>query len=483
MINTFKIITLWLLLLPICVWAQPGNYWSNSFNTESSLLSGAVVGGNAGITAIFYNPAGISDITESRFDLNASLFNLEHKTYENPLGADTYMDNYIFTVFPRFTSYLFQSKKFKNVTYQFAIFNRNSAKTEIYTKVSDPNSNLIFLNDTEEYTGLFDLTSQYDDYWGSMGFSKRINDHWSVGASVNISIQAINYYRSAKANVFPTGLDSSSNNLLFSSNWNSNEKIKAYNWRAIGKLGVIYRKNNWHFGANITLPSLLLFGNADVNKTISQNNIFYNNARIPDYYLNEYPQYVYFEIKDPFSIAVGWSYVAQKSNSEYYITMEYFAPIKEYLFIDPKRKASSETTFGTDFSAYKIANKQIFNIALGYKKMFNEKLGFLVGVRTDFNPFIMGYNEKYWESNSFEALNIDLYHLTGGIKFNYRKSSFIVGVQQSIGYEKGQEEFINFSEPVSYDPETKLALQGKRSNDMMYFYASVGFYFGFSIAF
>jgi len=464
------------------VWAQPGNYWSNSFNTESSLLSGAVVGGNAGITAIFYNPAGISDITESRFDLNASLFNLEHKTYENPLGDNTYMDNYTFTVFPRFTSYLFQSKKFKNLSYQFAIFNRNIARTEIYTKVSDPNSSLILLNENEEYTGLFDLSSRYDDYWGSMGVSKRINDQWSVGLSLNISIQSVSYFRSAIANVFPTNLDDSS--LLFvSSSWSSNEKITAYNWRFIGKLGFIYRDKNWHLGASVTLPSLLLFGNADVNKTVSQTNIFHNHQRIPDYYLNEYPQYVYFEIKDPFSVSLGWSYIAPKSKDEYYITLEYFAPIKEYFFIDPTRKTSESTTYGTRFSAYKIANKQVLNLALGFKKMFNEKLGFLAGFRTDFNPYIMGYNPKYWESNSFEALNINLFHLTGGVKFNYRKSSFIVGIQQSVGFEGKQVEFVNFSEPESYNPETKLALQGERKNDMSYFYNSLGFYFGFSIVF
>jgi len=482
MIKTIRAITLWLLLLPISVWAQPGNYWSNSFNTESSLLSGAVVGGNAGITAIFYNPAGISDITESRFDLNASLFNLEHKTYENPLGQDTKMDNFIFTVFPRFTSYVYQSKRYKNVSYQFAIFNRNSAKTEIYTKVSYDNTHLISQIIDETYTGLFDLTSQYDDYWGSMGASKRINDHWSVGASLNISIQAISYYRSASANVFPTSPGNNSD-LFLSSNWGSSEKIKAYNWRLIGKLGLIYRKNNWSLGANITLPSLLMFGNADVNKTINQNNIYYNDQKVPDFYLNEYPQYVYFAIKDPFSLAVGWSYIAPKSKSEYYITVEYFAPIKEYFFIDPTRKTSDETTYGTEFSAYRMANKRIFNFALGFKKMFNEKVGILAGFRTDFNPYIIGYNEKYWESNSFEALNINLYHLTGGVKFNYRKSSFIVGIQQSLGYEKDQEEFVNFAEPVSYDPETKLALQGKRKSDMSFIYTSLGFYFGFSIVF
>ena len=53
--------------------AQPNNYWSMGSNTPSSLLAGAVVGGGAGITSIFYNPAGISDIEQNKLALNASL--------------------------------------------------------------------------------------------------------------------------------------------------------------------------------------------------------------------------------------------------------------------------------------------------------------------------------------------------------------------------------------------------------------------------
>ena len=103
-----RTLVLILLFFPLLLMAQPGNYWTNSFNSEASLLSGAVVGSNAGITAIFYNPAGISNVKKSRFDLNASLFNLEYKRYNNPLGENTLMENWAFRVFPRFASYLFQ---------------------------------------------------------------------------------------------------------------------------------------------------------------------------------------------------------------------------------------------------------------------------------------------------------------------------------------------------------------------------------------
>jgi len=478
-----KVLFFLLAVFPLIVWAQPANYWSNSFNTEASLLSGAVVGGGAEITAIFYNPAGISDINESRFDLNASLFYVENKKYKNPLGVDTEMENWSFKVFPRFTSYVYQSKRLDNLTYQFAIFNRNSAKTDIYNRVIDPNTDLIYHNNNEQYTGLFDISSQYDDYWGSLGISKRINERWSIGAAFNISVQSLSYFRSAEANVTPTNTLVSGSVLPFSSTWKSYEKVKAYNWRFIGKFGLRYREQNWSLGLNITLPSMRLFGNADVNKTISQTNIVLNGLKIPDYYFNEYPQYVYFKMQDPLSVALGWMYKNKENSSEYYVTLEYFAAINEYLSIDPSKPTADISNTGTHFSAYSFGNNAIFNIAIGYKKMLKEHLGFLAGFRTDFNPYIMGYNQNFMEKNSFEALNINLYHLTSGVKFNYKKSSFIVGLQYSIGYEPNQTEFINFSNPISYNPETDLALQGVRSDSMTYFYSSLGFYLGFSIVF
>lgn len=468
---------------PILLMAQPGNYWTNSFNSEASLLSGAVVGGNAGITAIFYNPAGISETENSRIDLNASLFNLEHKVYKNPLGTDTQMENWNFAVFPRFISYLYPSKKDNSLTYQIAVFNKNSAKTEIYNRVRKTDTHLSNQTGAEEYTGLFDLSSEYNDYWGSFGISKKLNEQWSIGLSAHVSVQSLNYLRSVNANVLPIDPSLGEGSNLVSSNWQQYEKIKAYNWRIIGKLGLLYRNGQWSAGLNMTLPSLRLFGNADVNKTVSQTNIFYEGDFIPDYYKNEYPQYVYYKMQDPFSLSLGGRYKAKRFNSEVYFTIEYFAAIKEYLSIDPEKGVSDNSILGTDYSAYSFGNRSILNFAIGYKNRITNTLGFLAGFRTDFNPYRMGFNEKYWEQNSFEDLNLNLYHFTSGVNFEFRQSTFVVGLQYSTGLKRNQAEFINFTEPVAYSEETRLALQGPKNNEMTYIYNALGFYLSFSISF
>jgi len=476
-----KFLLLSLLALPVFLRAQPANYWTNSFNTEASLLSGAVVGGNAEITAIFYNPAGISDVEESRIELNASLFSIEHRKYKNPLGNKTKMDNWFFRFYPRFASYLYPSKAFPKMTFQFAVFNRNHTETDIYDRIKIQNSELIFDGFQEEYTGLFNLNSTYDDYWGSMGMSKRFNKHLSIGISLNVSVQSFKYFRSAEANATPVAFPADT--VLIASNWSAYERIKAYNWRLIGKVGILYKKQNWSVGANLTLPSMRLFGSADVNKTIAQTNIFYDGNKLDDYYINEYPEKVYFRMQDPLSLSIGAKLYEPKTKSDFFITIEYFHHIHEYLSIDARKATMGNALTASNFSSYEYGNRSIINFAFGYKKMLSESLGFLAGFRSDFNPYQMGYRENIWGTNSFTNLNNNLFHLTGGIKFDYKKSSFIVGLQQTYGFKNHQSEFINFSEPNAYNPENGLALQGLRNNQSKNSYNALGFYLGFSVSF
>lgn len=341
---------------------------------------------------------------------------------------------------------------------------------------------MIFKNLDEEYTGLFNLNSTYDDYWGSMGISKKINPHISLGLSLNISVQSFQYHRTAEANVIPTIIPQDTINLI-SSNWSTYERIKAYNWRFIGKIGILYKKENWSVGANLTLPSIRLFGSADVNKTISQTNIIYNGSKLPDYYINEYPEKVYFKMQEPLSIAVGIMLKEPVTKSDFFLTLEYFHKINTYLNIDATKKTINNSNTASIFSSYEIGNRNIVNFAIGYKKMLNHSLGFLAGLRSDFNPYQMAYNTNIWGVNSYENLNNNLFHLTGGVKFDYKKSSFIVGLQHSYGFKTKQSEFVNFSEPNAFNPETGLALQGIRNNNSKNSYNALGFYLGFSISF
>ena len=75
-------------VVPFTAMAQSTNYWTRSFNEESSLLAGAVVGGGSTQTAIYYNPACISEVQAAKLSLNASLFSFDIISIRNALGND-----------------------------------------------------------------------------------------------------------------------------------------------------------------------------------------------------------------------------------------------------------------------------------------------------------------------------------------------------------------------------------------------------------
>ena len=106
--------------------AQSTNYWSRSFNEESSLLSGAVVGGGAGPSAIYYNPASISEVVSSKLTLNASLSSINFSSIKNALGEDINLNSTKVFIEPRFVSFMIKSKKLKKMSFEIAALNNEN---------------------------------------------------------------------------------------------------------------------------------------------------------------------------------------------------------------------------------------------------------------------------------------------------------------------------------------------------------------------
>jgi len=95
------------------------HYWTLNFNSESSLLSGAVVAGDAGNTSIYYNPATISEIEAgSNLSFATGLFSWGIYSYRNALGDGIHINGVNFNVLPQFLSYSFRAN---NSKFSFAV--------------------------------------------------------------------------------------------------------------------------------------------------------------------------------------------------------------------------------------------------------------------------------------------------------------------------------------------------------------------------
>ena len=460
--------------------AQPNNYWSMGSNTPSSLLAGAVVGGGAGITSIFYNPAGISDIEQNKLALNASLFSFNWHLYDNALGNNSQLDYLEWQVKPRFLSYQFKSKKHKRINYQLAIFNRNQQLVELYDqKTSELTSEIG--NNKVNYTASYDLEKRYTDYWLGFGISYDITEHFSIGASLFGSGKTMRYYQYIGAIADPIN-----DTIAKNSEWESIERQYFYVVSLIGKIGMRYRFDNLSIGLNISLPSMRLWGDGYNKRSIQYSNIVHNGVLQKDYLRNEYNDYIVANIKEPFSVSAGLMYSSANKKSTYYLSVEYFAKIATYKTLDNTQIAwgyEDEYPPGDDFLSYKYGANDLFNIGLGYRHRVKESLAYFLGFRTDLSSYDVSNKGEWQDMSEYVNIGNALYHLSGGVEFRYKSSSFLVGAEYIYGVNDKATQFANFDYPGIFDEQAHLALQDYPEDVMKYQFHGLGFYIGYSFGF
>ncbi len=471
-----------LLLGGVTLFAQPANYWTVSFNSEATLLGGAVVGGGSGITSIYYNPAGISEIKNSNIALNTSMFTLSIENYNNAFGVDENFTYYRFNVLPRFFSYLYRSKKIPKLSWQFSLFSHDYRKVNFYSTVTrevDESLNIEGL----DYLGSLNLEGTYDDYWGGVGAAYELNDHFRVGFSIFTSYKSMLYYNRSNTALY------TDNELMPLSGWNSFDWVNLWDLRALSKIGLRYEVGDMSIGMTITMPSIRLFGYSYSKREISQYNIVTEDGEpVPDYLLQESTDYIYSQIKDPFSISLGLRRQPVGSKSVYYFSTEFFARIKPYRLIDATRRGSiiSDPVLGSEFSVVYYGNRPVINVALGYMLEMRENFELMFGFKSDFNSYYLpkSFLESHPDAMQFERVTADFFHLTGGANFIFKQKLKInAGLSLSYGRSTNNKQFINFTDVKWYIPGDNLALQGERQNDMTYSSINLGLIIGFSYDF
>ena len=446
------------------------------------MLAGAVVGGNSDLTSIYYNPAGISEIKDMKFSLNANLFNYSIVNYKNALGEGVDIQDYYFLVKPRFISYLYRAKNDTNLSWQFAIYNKTLDDISIYNSVSYQD-NILYKNNLENYNGDFDMKHYTYDYRGGIGASYILNKKLSIGMSLIGMVKGIDYLRAIDVSVSPENILPNDSNYYFA-NWNYYEKIYMYDVRVLARFGVRYKVKNFQFGLVTTLPSVRIMGNSDSKRRISQSNVSNDSIVNPDYVITESETYLHSQMKDPFSVSAGVMYTSKSKKTKLYFSTEYFAAIDKYKIIDGTKSIEDENYIGTDFLTHYYKAKSIINFGFGYQHVFSKTVEGMLGFKTDFDA--NDEVEKVINNNSFENLNqnnLDLYHFTAGAKVNAKRGSFIFGVEYIVGYASNLTQYANFKDVTIENSGNLIALQGDINNNMSVLYNSFGLYLGFSFGF
>lgn len=485
-------IVLGFILLPAILFAQSHNHWTRNFNEESSLLSGAVVGGGAGPSAIYYNPAIIGEIVESKLSVNASLFSYNFLKIKNALGNGVDLQSTRGVIEPRFLSYMVQPKKHPDWSLEFAFLNNENYRMEVTGSVDQNLDVLTHLPGDERYFAYFQYRNIYRDDWFGIGSSWKITPSFYIGASMFISVKSMEYSYIMDIECFP--LDSAFINEeyvpFYSANYQEMDYVKYNDYRLLWKAGLLYRKKSFSVGFNFTTPSLggIYSDGKKVTRKKKQSNISLPETGnpLPNYVIVDFQdkKNVTVDSKSPFSISAGFTYYVPGGKKIFYTTVEYFDGLDPYRIIEANENPSLSS--GIEFEkvdynewlTYISGSKPILNAAIGYQWTLQQDLMLLAGFRTDFNYRKNFDYFPYAQNKTIRGLDVDVFHITGGLKWNIKKQNLMTGLQYTVGREKNQNQYKNLSDPVEYNTVEKAPLVGTRQNNMSIFSNSLSLYFG-----
>lgn len=482
-----KLIFIILVLFPYLAEAQINNYWSYNFNEESTMIAGAVVGGGAGASSIFYNPAIISDINESKLSLNASLFAYEINNTNNLLGEDIDLQSTRFYAVPRSVSYMYKPRNHPGWSLEFAYL--NVANSE-FSGVNFTEKNidiLTYLPGIERYQAYTDLkTNVRTDFFG-VGGSIKLSENLFVGSSMFVSVNSKYSIYQLDINTSPTNSVSTEGIAYYNAKHETQEMVKFNDYRLLWKFGVFYKKSRFSAGLNITTPSVggIYSDGKKVMRKQGQNNITNPKTGEPmqNFLIVDYAEKkeVSVAAKSPFAIAAGCTYSTPDMKKTLYSTVEYFSGIDSYRMVE----ADENTNLGSgsileneDFSEWLTfvdGANQIFNVAFGYRSYLKNNLKLLAGFKTDFN-----YKKKKETSpknpdKSIKSNNVDFYHLTSGLSLRVRGQDITAGLQYTLGINNNSKQMVNLSHPVEFNFNEYKALQGTRTNTVKSVYNSFTF--------
>ena len=248
-----------LLFLPFFSVAQINNYWSYNFNEESSMIAGAVVGGGAGASSIFYNPAIISEINESKLSLNASLFAYELNNANNILGENIDLQSTRFYAVPRSVSYMHKPRNHPGWSLEFAYLNVANSEFNGINFTEKKIDILTHLPGIENYQAYTDLKTEIrTDFFGAGG-SIKINENLYAGTSMFVSVNSKYTLYQLDIIATPENTLPTDGYIFNNAQYENQEMMKFNDYRLLWKLGMFYKKPRFSAGLNITHHQLGVF--------------------------------------------------------------------------------------------------------------------------------------------------------------------------------------------------------------------------------
>jgi len=441
-------IILFYALIPMVTLSQEFNYWMNGIGARTTMLAGAITANDRDNSAIFYNPGGLANITNSSLSVSSNGYYYRALNINNGAGTDFNLKSHTLSSQPQIVSFVQKVPKLP-ISLTFASLNRHSTyintnyrNTMLYDVIPE-------VPGDELYVGSYSYTNKIKETWVGLGYGKKVKDNLGIGFSVFGTFRDQEMLLSKSADVYLPNSDTADLEVI-SNTFQLDDMI----YRNAGLLfivGATWSYDKFRFGVNLTTPRINVKFLA--NSYLKRNYYLYNqyssgnSSPIKASYWENKVKSVF---KSPLTLDLGIEYPLD-SATLVYGKISFFAPISKYKILIPNDNTEVDLPVETpdigSFTNMVIANKFLINLAGSIRHRVSEKFEFLLGFKTDFNYLnkkSIDVTKEFYPGQTYW----NLYHLTGGLVWSWEKFDLSVGGSYTFGLKSNIKQYVNLSSPT-----------------------------------
>jgi len=427
-----------------------GGYWGNQFGSRGLLLNGAVIASCDDETAIFYNPAGLG-LTDD-FGVAVSLIT---PTYNFIKTSDLLGDRSEFVddglgLAPGLVAAKFQPFGSDKINAGVTIFKRfesdvNYGDRVLSTVPSEPGA--LFVGDLE-------YNRELSETWVGVGMSFALHERLSFGFSQFFT------WRGEELNVdFTKEFVRMDDPSAIISSWRTQFRYSyGANAGVLTKLGLSWRPYNIKVGITYTSSTYgLALRSADYK---------YNDTKVRSLGISELSSNAksteLASYKTPWSVGAGLEFKVGKTLLCF--SAEYFAEVTPYSIIDDVDDPYDGLSTGGEEVRTIVQQgfDRVLNVAFGMERSLNSKYSWFLGGRSDFSPTAL---LEVGDAISFLGTNPDIFHVSLGGAYLYKKSKFSIGLDYGFGYKSGGQQFIDLD---NVNEDNLFTFDGRNTVDTQY---------------
>jgi hypothetical protein len=401
---------------------QDAQYWSIQYGPAGQLLGGQVVGSSRDLSATYYDPGGLALAENPEFLLSVQGFELQRQSFA-PVEGGPFLNQSqtSFDAFPGFFAFAFPEGWLgRRTRLAFSVLTRQQYNGRIDQRFAGRES-----ASSSGLEILFD--ERMSETWGGLTLSHRVSDRLGLGVTLYGVYRG---QRTRREQSFQqVGEDGSGVSAL------AVDDFDYSHWRALAKLGAAWEGRAVRLGFAVTTPSAALFGSGDLGYTRSATGVDVNgDGRADDLLVNGLDEGIDSRYESSWAVAGGAAW--RRGSLQLQASAEWFAPVSFTVL-----QGTPDATTGQPVSVVQDL-RSVLNAGVGVE-YWPGGASVSYGTASDRTVVYGAFATDFSASpsvleNEASSVNMNLYHLTGGVGFSLGSSRFSLGVDYAFGSKERQ---------------------------------------------